>query len=1252
MNSTFQKILGLVSLLVSTASSFASVIAYEPFNYSLLATGTNATGTGFTGSWTGSGSIVAGQTYTGLPVTNSALSSASGTRQFVSFANSLSNGTKYVSFLFKKTATGDPGATINGVYFPNGGTGLFFGFGFGAASSTQGRLGVGTIVTTGTASLNTATVKTTSPSLQTYGTLYFVVLKIDFNTSGANDTVTVYINPTANSSVPVVSADQTALNTLDVGTITGIGLNSAATSLTIDEIRVGDTYGDVAGFAPLPSVPTGLSATPGVNSVSLNWSAASGATGYKVLRGTSTGVYSVTNTAASNSYNDATAVGGTTYFYVVQATNSSGASANSSQVSATPTIALPSAPTGLAATGTNAAVLLSWNTAAGAASYNVKRSTTSGAESTITNVATTSYTDASVVNGTAYFYKVSSTNAAGESANSSEVTATPNVPPAAPTGLTATAGTNQVALAWTGSAGAASYNVKRSTTSGSGYSTIGTTTAPTVAYTDTTATKFTQYFYVVSAVSAYGESGNSTPEADATPTGVYAPSAYEPFNYALGAFTNNTPTTALGFTNNWSVADSPTFTTNLTYPNLATAGSAYKHAATANRTTVNFTSPMSNGTRYVSFLFKGSGNSGGDTVGVFLKGNNANSLFAGFRSPFSASQTGFGLGTVSSTTLGGATGLGSTLNVNNTDTNLIVLKIAFNTAGANDTVSLWVNPPVATNAPGVAAGVTDSTFDVGVITAFGFNINGGYSPVIDEIRVGDAYGDVVGASVAAPTPTIPTTLALSAVEGTQVSWSASSANSYQPQRSLNNSTWTNWGGLLIGSATTSLYDASPVPFYRVLELTPGGPGPDQMTNGNFEIAALNNSGAANWSSPANTTFENVWATNQYGALTPTSGAKFLFMEGSTAAASPVAPNTFALSDPIPVSPAGTYRVKWDAANPVKVGGANPQYRVRFLDGANAFISETWGSFASAGNAWQTFSNNFTAPANAAKLDVYFIQAIGAGASWDWVTLIDNVSVSGSTAGATNVLSTSVQRGVALTAIVQTNGVTASAATGNIKFQTNSVGLSTNGVSAGSTTSGTALSLPSPTTITAIYSGDSTYIASTNSLVWASNNAPTASSFAIGAQLGSPATILLIGGKFAPTDADPNDVANLVLVSVAGAANGTLSFSSTSFTYTATNGSSADTFNYTVSDGRNGYATGTVTVNISSPAGYNLLSVNGNVLSYLGIPGANYVLENTPTLTPPIVWTAITTNQVSPNGYLLFTNESPAGFYRTRYVSGP
>jgi endo-1,4-beta-xylanase len=87
-------------------------------------------------------------------------------------------------------------------------------------------------------------------------------------------------------------------------------------------------------------------------------------------------------------------------------------------------------------------------------------------------------------------------------------------PPAAPTGLTASAGNGQVALAWGASSGAASYNVKRATTSGGPYATVGS--AAGTSFTNAGLTNGTTYFFVVSAVNGVGESVNSNQVA-ATP---------------------------------------------------------------------------------------------------------------------------------------------------------------------------------------------------------------------------------------------------------------------------------------------------------------------------------------------------------------------------------------------------------------------------------------------------------------------------------------------------------------------------------------------------------------------------------------------------------------------------------------------------------------------------------------------------------------------------------------------------------------
>ena len=88
-------------------------------------------------------------------------------------------------------------------------------------------------------------------------------------------------------------------------------------------------------------------------------------------------------------------------------------------------------------------------------------------------------------------------------------------PPAAPSGLTATAGTGQVSLSWTASHGASSYSIKRSTASGGPYTPIGTAT--TNSYVDTSVTQGTTYYYVVTASNSSGQSGDSN-QVSATPS--------------------------------------------------------------------------------------------------------------------------------------------------------------------------------------------------------------------------------------------------------------------------------------------------------------------------------------------------------------------------------------------------------------------------------------------------------------------------------------------------------------------------------------------------------------------------------------------------------------------------------------------------------------------------------------------------------------------------------------------------------------
>jgi hypothetical protein len=168
----------------------------------------------------------------------------------------------------------------------------------------------------------------------------------------------------------------------------------------------------------------------------------------------------------------------------------------------------PAVPAGLTATGQDRQIALSWSASSGAATYNVKRSTTSGGPYTTikTGATATSYTDTGLTNGTTYYYVVSAVNSAGESANSTQASATPQVSaPSAPTGLKATGAKNKISLSWTQSTSAniTKNRVYRSSSSAGPFTLLKEVAAAT-STTDTTVASRTTYYYLVTAVNSGG----------------------------------------------------------------------------------------------------------------------------------------------------------------------------------------------------------------------------------------------------------------------------------------------------------------------------------------------------------------------------------------------------------------------------------------------------------------------------------------------------------------------------------------------------------------------------------------------------------------------------------------------------------------------------------------------------------------------------------------------------------------------------
>jgi fibronectin type 3 domain-containing protein len=174
---------------------------------------------------------------------------------------------------------------------------------------------------------------------------------------------------------------------------------------------------------PTPA-PAGLSATTLDSMIILNWNAVPGAGTYNAKYSTTNGgpytTYGATVGATNCSVFGLT--NGVPFYFVVSAIVNGIESTNSPQLAVVPV----GAPSGLTATGSNAAVMLNWNLFSGASAYNLKRSIASGGPYTfVASVPATNFTDTNVVTGTLYYYVVSMIYAGNESANSAEAGAMP-----------------------------------------------------------------------------------------------------------------------------------------------------------------------------------------------------------------------------------------------------------------------------------------------------------------------------------------------------------------------------------------------------------------------------------------------------------------------------------------------------------------------------------------------------------------------------------------------------------------------------------------------------------------------------------------------------------------------------------------------------------------------------------------------------------------------------------------------------------
>ena len=299
----------------------------------------------------------------------------------------------------------------------------------------------------------------------------------------------------------------TTLGDVATYTFSGLTANTAYTLQVAASNSGGDSSPAAASASTLPNAPaapTGLQ-TSGItqSAITLTWTKSAGATAYKVRTGTS-GAFTTLGDVATYTFSGLTA--NTAYTLQVAASNSGGDSspAAASATTLTAPAAAPAAPTGLTTSGiTHNSITLTWTKSAGATAYKV-RTGTSGAWTTLGDVATYAFSGLSA--DTQYTLQVSASNSSGDSSPAQTTASTFAL--AAPTSLQTSAITQTaITLGWTKSAGATSYEVNGGALSG------WTDAGDVATYTFTGLTANTQYSLQVRAKNTDGLSAAASSAA-------------------------------------------------------------------------------------------------------------------------------------------------------------------------------------------------------------------------------------------------------------------------------------------------------------------------------------------------------------------------------------------------------------------------------------------------------------------------------------------------------------------------------------------------------------------------------------------------------------------------------------------------------------------------------------------------------------------------------------------------------------------
>ncbi len=271
----------------------------------------------------------------------------------------------------------------------------------------------------------------------------------------------------------------------------------------------------VSPGASKPSAVTGIAAgSQGTANITLQWNPTTTFATYYIYRATATGKEGdvPVGFSATPIWVDKNAVAGTLYYYVVQASDGQNLSAISQECSAEAGAASLVSPviTGYPGSSSN---VLKWTAVPEATSYNLYR--TNAMDGTFVlyqqGLSGESYTDTNVSSADNFYYMVQAVDKYGAGNQSSVVSLRPGaVFNGQTSGIYVLAIGPSNSVSWNAVPGAQSYNVFRSSTSGTEGEVPVATGITTLNFNDPSVTTGTTYYYTVAAVTPDTQGPQST----------------------------------------------------------------------------------------------------------------------------------------------------------------------------------------------------------------------------------------------------------------------------------------------------------------------------------------------------------------------------------------------------------------------------------------------------------------------------------------------------------------------------------------------------------------------------------------------------------------------------------------------------------------------------------------------------------------------------------------------------------------------